>query len=437
MKLRLPRRRVCLALLLLQPLLALAQPADDYYASVDASSPETLRTTLHEIIDDHTRYPYTSFETDTWDILEEADRDPDDSVRILTLYRNNRYVRRGGGNENYNREHSWPRSYGFPDNDGASLNYPFTDTHALFLSDADYNSARSNKPYEDCLEGCVEYPVSAASGDGTYAGRSNWTDGEFTDGRWEVWDQRRGDIARAMFYMDIRYEGGAHGVSGASEPDLRLTNDRSLIDSARTGRNEPVAWMGMLDSLLAWHREDPPDHAERLRNEVIASYQGNRNPFVDEPQWVECLYLALCGFQINAGLNDAWYDPATAGQGFFITVLPQQGQLLLAHFTFDSEPPDPGARANLGATEHRWFTALGAYEGAEARLAVTLASGGLFDDPTPVQRETPYGHYELLFRGCNELLLRYEFPAAGRSGEIILQRVVTDNVSLCEAWAGE
>ena len=58
---------------------------------------------------------------------------------------------------------------------------------------------------------------------GGYPGDSNWTSGDFTQGIWEVWSDRKGDMARAMMYMDVRYEGGQHGGTGANEPDLILT----------------------------------------------------------------------------------------------------------------------------------------------------------------------------------------------------------------------
>lgn len=440
------RLLIAVALLLAGGGTALGQVPDGYYDAVDASNPERLRATLHELIDDHQRFPYTSFDTDTWDILEEADEDPEDEGRIITLYRNSSERKRGGGNDFYNREHSWPRSYGFPDNDGESLNYPFTDTHALFLADPDYNFARSNKPFEDCIgvlpAGCEQWRVEQR---GPQIGTpppsaSNWTAGEFTEGRWEVWGVRKGDVARAILYMDIRYEGGTHGVTGASEPDLRLTNDRSLIDSARTNQNEDVAWMGMLDTLLAWHLLDPPDPLERRRNDVIASYQGNRNPFIDRPEFVDCLYLGLCGERFNVGLNDAWFDPSTAGQGVFLTVYPELGQLFLAHFTFDAERPSEDASGVLGAPGHRWITALGPFDGDRAFLTATLTRNGLFDDPTAVENVTPYGSYELVVESCERILLTYRLPSANGGlliGEIPLQRIVRDNVALCEALATE
>jgi len=414
-----------------------AQVPAAYYDTVDDTDAASLRATLHVVIDDHQRFPYTSSQTDTWDVLEQAQRDPDDDGRIVTLYRNISYPRRGGGNELYDREHVWPKSYGFTDNDGIALNYPYTDMHALWLSDSDYNFARSNKPFEDCDAACMEFPTELEDGQGgaggPWPGDSNWTDGEFTAGRWEVWGGRRGDVARAIFYMDLRYEGGTHGVTGAAEPDLRLTNDRDLIDSGRSSSNRSVAWMGLLDTLLAWHQEDPPDDAERRRHEVVAANQGNRNPFVDEPAWAACIYLAECGFQINPGLNDAWYDPATSGQGFFVTVLPASGQLFLAHFTFAAQRPAVADPATLGEAGHRWLTAIGPIDGNRASLTATLSRAGRFDDPAPVERVTPYGSYEIEFHDCASATLTYEFPTANLSGVIQLRRVVKDNVLLCES----
>ena len=139
------------ALLLCLPFVALADPPDGYYDVIDATNSTTLRTTLHTVIDDHERFPYTSSSTDTWDILNLADEDPNNSGNILDVYRNASYPKISGGVRDYNREHTWPKSYGFPDN--TSDNYPYTDCHMLFLCDGGYNSSRGNNPYRDCRAG--------------------------------------------------------------------------------------------------------------------------------------------------------------------------------------------------------------------------------------------------------------------------------------------
>lgn len=275
---------------LLLTLTARADPPPGYYSSVDTSSSAALRAALHDVIDDHQRFPYTSSATDTWDILEEADQDALDAAAIRDVYRNRSFTKFGGGGGGYDREHAWPKSYGFPD-DG-SQNYPFTDCHHLFLSDTDYNGFRSNKRYGTCDTGCAERSTvsngGVGGGSGSYPGESNWSS---TD-EWETWTGRRGNVARALLYLDVRYEGGIHGASGASEPDLVLTDDLSLV--VTTATNAAIAHMAELSVLLLWHLEDPVDTAERNRNDVVYAYQGNRNPFVDHPEWAACVFASSC-----------------------------------------------------------------------------------------------------------------------------------------------
>jgi endonuclease I len=277
--------------------IALGAPPAGYYNSVNATNATTLRATLHPVIHNHTRFPYTSTSTDTWNILDAADQDPLNSNNILDVYKNASYVKAGAGNNYYQREHTWPNSYGFP-NDGAS-NYPYTDCHMLFLADGSYNNSRSNKLYRTCSASCTEMITNFynghGGGSGIYPGNSNWTTGSNTDGTWETWIGRRGDVARAILYMDIRYEGGTHGITGVAEPDLIVTDNEALIAASNTGSNESVAYMGLRSVLLQWHQQDPPDDVERRRNDVVYSYQGNRNPFIDHPEWVDCLYNNNCG----------------------------------------------------------------------------------------------------------------------------------------------
>ena len=158
----------------------------------------------------------------------------------------------------------------------------------LYLTDAQWNSDRGNKPYADCpaTGGCGERITESnngvGGGTGVYPGFSNWVRGpDGNAGSFQVWGPRRGDMARAILYMAIRYEGGRHTGTNQSEPDLELTNDRAKIVITGTS----PAYMGLLSTLIAWHQADPPNAAERARNEVIYSFQGNRNPFIDRPEW--------------------------------------------------------------------------------------------------------------------------------------------------------
>jgi endonuclease I len=299
---------------------AAAQIPPGYYDGANPSTPATLRATLHGIIDDHLRFPYTSGGTDTWDILELADQNPAAPAEVLDVYRNGSFPKQGGGNPFYSREHLWPSSFGFPD-DGAG-NYPFSDCHGLYLCDDVYNSARANKPFRNCDPGCAEFPTDfnggQGGGSGAFPGQSNWTSGFGVLGTWQTWAGRRGDVARALLYLDVRYEGGSHGFTGAAEPDLRLTNDETLIDASNTGVNESVAYMGLLDVLLAWHGADPVDDRERERNDVVHSFQGNRNPFVDHPEWVAVVYATGAPAGTAPWINELHYDNDGADQGEFV-----------------------------------------------------------------------------------------------------------------------
>ena len=128
-----------------------------------------------------------------------------------------------------------------------------------------------------------EFNNGRGGGSGTYPGNSNWFQGNSNQGSFQVWGARKGDMARAVMYMAIRYEGGQHPTTGQSEPDLELTDNRSLI--VNTSSLNAPAYMGLLSTLVEWHLADPPDDAERARNEVVFAYQGNRNPFIDHPEW--------------------------------------------------------------------------------------------------------------------------------------------------------
>jgi endonuclease I/methionine-rich copper-binding protein CopC len=282
--------------------------ASNYYASVDATNATTLRSTLHVLIDDHTAYPYTSSTgTDVWDILESGDENPANPNQVLDVYRNRTYTKvvdRSGatGPTTYNREHTWPNSLGFNDLNGLDGNgnpySPYTDAHMLYASASDYNANRGNKPFDNCSASCTENPTDVnnggGGGSGIYPGNSNWVQGtDGNTGTYEVWARRKGDVARAILYMDVRYEGGT-AANGQPEPDLIVTNNRAQIVVTPSGQVPAQGYMGVLSTLLAWHNADPPDAQEQLRNAVVYSYQGNRNPFIDHPEYAACLWQNVC-----------------------------------------------------------------------------------------------------------------------------------------------
>ena len=161
---------------------------------------------------------------------------------------------------------------------------------------------------------------------------------------------------------------------------------------------------------------------------VSDANSGNNTNFDPNPVTVES---KAQGFQINPGLNDAWYYTVTNGQGFFITVFPDIGYVSLSWFTYDTKRPAAGVTANLGEPGHRWLNALGQFSGNQAVLDISYAEGGLFDSTAPVT-EVLDGTITLTFSDCNNATVDYDIPSINQQGTVPIQRVTTDNVALCE-----
>jgi len=143
--------------------------------------------------------------------------------------------------------------------------------------------------------------------------------------------------------------------------------------------------------------------------------------------------------EMNAGFNDAWYNPATSGQGFFITVFPDIGYVSLAWFTYDTELPPVDATSNLGDPGNRWLTALGKIQGDHALMNIEFASGGIFDTPTEITRTNPPGSdgtLLLTFTDCATGTVQYDITSINKQGIVPIQRVANDNFVFCNTLAG-
>ncbi len=233
----------------------LSQIPDGYYDDADGLSGDALKTALYNIIDDHTEFSYAAVK----EALKNTDEDPDNSNNIICLYTGWSYAKTefGNGSEQWNREHVWSKSHG----DFGDVAPAGTDLHHLRPTDASVNSAKSSRDFDF---GTIQYIDGSGATECYYSGTDIWA----------PWDQVRGDVARMIFYMATRYEGDG------GEPDLEIVD---YVNSAPS--NEP--YYGKLSTLLVWHNADPVDDWERNRNDVIYySYQGNRNPFIDHPEYV-------------------------------------------------------------------------------------------------------------------------------------------------------
>lgn len=201
-----------------------------------------------------------------WAALEETDEDPSNPDNVILFYSGRSHPKwdkvsdaLNPGNftpHSWNREHVWPRSKGFRDTSDLAHN----DLHHIRATDAWCNEQRGNLDFD---EGGERLPICQAHLSAT---------------SFEPRDAVKGDVARMMFYMDVRY----HGQRGLV--DLRLVDE---VDTRGTR-------LGRLCTLLRWHAADPVDDVERRRHERIVAIQGNRNPFIDRPQLAERIYGDRC-----------------------------------------------------------------------------------------------------------------------------------------------
>ena len=229
-----------------------------YYDGTEGLSGEELKAALYDIIKDHIAHSYDALRDY---ILPDTDEDPINPDNVILLYTGwSRPKDEFGGNpSDWNREHVWAKSHGDFGNDPP----PGTDAHHIRPTDVSVNSARGNLDFDN---GGTEY-IDGDGPTGCYRDEDSW----------EPRGAVKGDVARMIFYMEVRYE----GENG--EPDLEMVG---YIPSSPNG--EP--YHGLKSTLLEWHLQDPVDDWEIQRNDKVYFYQENRNPFIDHPEFVGLIW---------------------------------------------------------------------------------------------------------------------------------------------------
>jgi endonuclease I len=226
---------------------------DDYYAAAGGKTGAALKSALNGIIRNQTKLSYDQ----VWDALKATDQDPANANNVKLLYSGISLPKtsNGGGGDQWNREHVWAKSHG----DFGTATGPGTDVHHLRPEDVSVNAARGNLDFDNGGSPVTQAPGSLADGDS-----------------FEPRDAVKGDVARMIFYMAVRYEGNDGYVN------LEINNSVS---------NGSQPYIGKLSVLKQWSQQDPPDAFERNRNQVIFDrFQHNRNPFIDHPEWVASIW---------------------------------------------------------------------------------------------------------------------------------------------------
>ena len=282
----------------------IAQVPAGYYDTATGTGYD-LKTQLYNIIKDHDYQTYNALR----DILYKSDSpingfrdkyyEQDDT--ILDIYSENpegtdpynydkddncgNYSSEG---DCYNREHLIPQSYF-----GGSNSYPmYSDAFHVWPTDGKVNAWRDNFPFgvvagsssNPCNTGATNTPCHSQNG----SKKGNNLNSEYSAGYsstvFEPIDEFKGDIARAFFYFATRYETQMSGFYTSA--NASTTQTKNMFD----GSSDKVFSQTFLNILYQWHIQDPVSQREIDINNLIYDFQGNRNPFIDNSDYVAMIW---------------------------------------------------------------------------------------------------------------------------------------------------
>ncbi|MXN90106.1 T9SS type A sorting domain-containing protein [Flavobacterium sp. Sd200] len=278
---------------------AYAQAPANYYNNATGTG-YTLKTQLHNIIRGHNTQSYNQLYT----CYEESDRDYfyENDGTVLDIYsenptgadpynfsatnRNDRCGNYANEGDCYNREHLLPQSVF---NERSPM---VSDAHHILPTDGKVNGYRGNLPFGRVNN--TNYTSRNGSKRGSNL-NSGYTAG-FSGTVFEPIDEFKGDVARCLLYMAVRYQDVIAGWG-----------DWAMLD----GTNDHVFTNWALTTLLTWHQQDPVSDRETTRNNAVYDFQGNRNPFIDHPEYAAQIWGTVAGTEdIFASALSVYPNPA-------------------------------------------------------------------------------------------------------------------------------
>lgn len=219
----------------------------DYYKSINLSlTGNSLKIELRTLVKNTHKKILTYDDLKTKTALTDAD--PNKKGNIILFYTRLSVSSKWDSGGTWNREHVWPQSTGGFGTSGAGA-----DIHHLRPTNPSANTSRGNHPYGEIANR------------NSYVKKVNGVNyGYLRSGVFEPLDGVKGDVARIIFYLLLRY--------------AELEN-KSITCVAQS-----------MDMLLKWNAQDPVDDSEKLRNEKAYEIQGNRNPFIDNPEFANAIF---------------------------------------------------------------------------------------------------------------------------------------------------
>jgi Endonuclease I len=283
-------RKLYVFLTLMIAAITLAAQPQGYYNGTEGLTGNSLKAALHNIIknDDHVSY------SGLWSAYQQTDRKPNGKVWDIYSdvpngtppyqfnFGSDQCGSYSGEGDCYNREHLWAQSWS--NNDGTNK----TDLHHVYPTDGYVNNRRGNYAFGE-VSG-----ASWTSSNGSKLGNNKISG--FNGTVFEPIDEYKGDVARALLYVSVRY----------------YQEDNSWGSSDMTNKSVIKDWA--LNMLLRWHEEDPVDDKEISRNNAVYNIQGNRNPFVDYPEFADRIWDPYWSVEENefTVLVNVWPNPTTS-----------------------------------------------------------------------------------------------------------------------------
>ncbi|MFT3741054.1 MAG: endonuclease [Breznakibacter sp.] len=258
-----------------------AQIPDGYYQDAEGRIRYELKTTLYQIIKNHTSQTYGSLweyfkitdnkgNSQVWDMYTDI---PDNTPAYIFYFGDNQCGSYKVEGDCYNREHSWPKSWF---DDAAPM---YSDLFHLYPTDGKVNGMRDNYPFAEV--GTATYTSSNGSKLGSCKSPG------YSGIVFEPIDEYKGDFARSYFYMATRYENII----------ANWEKNESNGDVIMNGTPDQVFEPWYVNLLLKWHKQDPVSEKETRRNNAVYDIQKNRNPFIDHPEYATLIWGETTGIK--------------------------------------------------------------------------------------------------------------------------------------------